>query len=197
MGKSKSIPSSKFKDKAEELSANYRTELGLQFYSRLDAFVLAQHLKIPVIAISCLKGFSKEDLGHLLKLAEWHALTAFVNNVKFIVHNDFNSKPRQQSDLFHELAHIICEHPHEQPKDYENFDFLRSYNKTYEKEAEYLGAALHIPKGGLIAKLKYNRSVDQISAEYLASKQQVYFRLHETGARTIVSRIKAKQLKES
>lgn len=68
-----------------------------------------------------------------------------------IRHNHLHASTRQQSNLMHELAHIICEH--EQPEAHKDIalpSFMRAFDKKQEEETNYLGSALQITREGLI-----------------------------------------------
>lgn len=88
-----------------------------------------------------------EETKHLKALngngsSEWSALTILNNEEKYIIiHNPTHSKLRQEKNIMHELAHIICKHKPEKLEPRENFPFLlRDYNNVdQEEEAKWLG----------------------------------------------------------
>lgn len=146
-----------FKKWSDEKAIELRNELGLYASSPLCAFELCKHLKIPLFIPDEIKGLSKESLNNLLGKGNghWSAASIPVDNKFIIVHNPTHVPARQQSNLMHELAHIICEH--KVPKDKNNLGlsgFLRNHNEDQENEAEWLGACLQLPKPALIWALK-------------------------------------------
>ncbi|MCX6350242.1 MAG: ImmA/IrrE family metallo-endopeptidase [Bacteroidetes bacterium] len=110
----KSILKRGFKAKAEKLAIEHRKELGLHPWEFLCAFKLAEYLKIKVYDILEFVT-STEEINMLSgkngKNCEWSALTMITQTGnQIIIHNSFHSEARQQSNLMHELAHIICKH---------------------------------------------------------------------------------------
>ncbi|SKB64047.1 ImmA/IrrE family metallo-endopeptidase [Daejeonella lutea] len=172
-----------FKAKADRISSGYRTNLGLADYSPLCAFALAEHLSIPVFKAS--EFFTQSD--QLLRMqAEdfgWSALTMKTLSGKtIIIHNPYSSIARQQSDVMHELAHIICEHSFETSEVGFSIPIgMRTFNEVYEEEAKCLGACLQITRSGLLWGLKKNMSNLQLANHFNASVEMVNYRIRMTG----------------
>lgn len=178
-----------FKAEAERIAVRYREELRLSIFAPLDAFKLAEHLEVMVIPVSQL-GLSPECLGHLhgtsLKKAQWFAMTMIgEDGTKRVIHNDNVAPTRQQSDIMHELSHIICRHEHEGEDTRFGFP-VRKYNDGHEAQAECLGATLQLPKPALFWQTKEGHTPEEIAAYYTASPAMVRRRLGESG----VSRIR-------
>ena len=127
-----------FKQQAERTALQYRRALQLQAHDPMPANLLAQHLDIPIWTPYDVPGLTDENLQQLCKPGKscWHAVTIALQPGYLILHNPTNSTVRQESDLMHELAHIICKH--------ESSDFstkfglpTRTYNKAQEEEANW------------------------------------------------------------
>lgn len=175
-----------FKANAERLANQYRKEMGIHPCNPLCAFKLAEHLKVPIYKASefltsveeqkKLAGIETDDSG-------WSALTMLTKEGnQIIIHNDFHNPARQQSNIMHEIAHIVCDHKIESV----NYPFaiplgMRDFNKALEDEAIYLGATLQLSKPCLLWSLKRKFSIQDISQEYNASEEMVRFRLNTTG----------------
>lgn len=176
-----------FKAFAEKKSLEFRAILGLKDVDFLDAFLLAQHLGITIKCASEFLGNGEEFLKLCSTDSGWSA-ARLINEIgeQIIIHNTRQSVYRQQSNLMHEIAHVVCEHDlivdPEQDKILANL-FIRPYNKTQEEEAEVLGAALQIPRDGLVKHLYKAKSIEEISEIYQASRQMVQFRINNTGAK--------------
>lgn len=182
---SKSVLKRGFKAEAERISEQYRQKLGFSKFDPLDAFVLAKHLDIPVFSVD--EAFAGDlSSPHLPKLHDTSKFSAFwmpnEDGDKIIIHNHYHSEKRQQSNIMHELAHIIRNH--EIPEETAKLCFLLNlhyFNKEQEEEAKYLGACLQITRPGLQWALKQNYSPEQISNYYNASVEMVKFRLNTSG----------------
>lgn len=175
-----------FKAESERISLSLREAMRLEPYSPLDAFDLANHLKVPIYIPSDF-GLSENELEFLLNQSGWSALTMInERKKKIIIHNNNHSAARQQSNIMHELSHIICEHSN--AVDLEELHnlvlptYMREYNEEQEAEAEYLGACLQLPRESLLwALANQNMSKQMISQHYTASPQMVTYRINATG----------------
>ncbi|WP_166648208.1 ImmA/IrrE family metallo-endopeptidase [Hymenobacter sp. UV11] len=106
---------------------------------------------------------------------EFSAIVAIVNGYRMILYNGNNSPARQESDIMHELAHILCEHRGDCLQ--LNADIsLRVHNACHEQEAKWLGAALQIPEKGIFDHVRAGRTSEEIAEIYGASLQMVNFR---------------------
>jgi Zn-dependent peptidase ImmA (M78 family) len=170
-----------FKTKAEKLSENYRKELGIHVCGILPAQKLAKHISVGIITLEDLDLDEKIKLKLLKADSGWSAVVLDnIDNKKLIVHNHKHNSGRQQSNLMHELAHVICEHKaNESPNS--KFSFMRSYDKKHEDEAGYLGAALQISRPGLLWAFKRKMSHSEIATHFNASEEMVRFRVNASG----------------
>ena len=182
----KSILIRGFKAQAERMAKKYREELDIHPCNALCAFKLAEYLQVPVY--SATEFLSSPDEIKFLsgkngKTCEWSALTMITKKCnKIIIHNPFHSKARQQSDMMHELAHIICKHERND-REY-NFELpvgLREYDKVMEEEAKCLGSTLQLSKPCLLWANKRNMSIEETAVYFNASKDMVIYRRKMTG----------------
>ncbi len=181
---SKSLLERGFKAKAERLSESFRSELGISKFAPLDAFDLARHIKIPIFSVIELKDdLQPKDYARLSDPSKFSAVwMPNSENEKIIIHNNFHSKKRQQSNLMHELAHVIL--GHEIPEEQARLCFLLGlhyYNPVHEEEAKYLGGCLQITRPGLLWAVKKGDSEAEISDYYVASTEMVSYRIRITG----------------
>lgn len=176
-----------FKAQAERLAVEYRGKLGLGPAEPLCAFKLAEYMGIEIFKatdflksddeVTRLSGTGENDCG-------WSALTMKVaSGNTIIIHNAFHTPARQQSNIMHELAHIICEHSlkgltHNVPLPIG----MREYDKLQEEEAICLGATLQINKPALMWAMNKNMSDAQIATHFNASEQMVAYRKRLSGA---------------
>jgi Zn-dependent peptidase ImmA (M78 family) len=172
-----------FKAQAERIAIDFRSQLNLKGHDPLSAFDLANHLKIPVLTPIDL-GMSKDEVHKLQKDSSgWSGLTMKDKEGKdLIIHNGAHSPTRQQSNIMHELAHIICNHKLPEPKIIAGSTLpLRKYDGVIEEEANYLGGNLQITRIGLLWALKKGMTVDEIGNHFMASQAMVNFRIRITG----------------
>ncbi|MBI1227801.1 MAG: ImmA/IrrE family metallo-endopeptidase [Bacteroidetes bacterium] len=176
-----------FKAKAERIGLDFREKLSLPTFSHLPAQELATFLGVPFFPLyDC--GFDTSNLYN----NGFSAFTMFnFYGQRLIVYNHFHPPARIQSDLMHELAHVICGH---QPSDkYKGIPIpsdVRNYDKEAEAEAEYLGGCLQIPRDALIHACKLKMDKEQMVEFFNASLDMVNFRIRATGVERQVSRWK-------
>lgn len=175
-----------FKAEAERMSLKLREEMNLKAYDPLDAFELSEHLNIPVYTPKIL-GLPQTHLENLVGNSGWSAVT-LVNKSgnKIIVHNNLQSNPRQQSNIMHELSHILCNHTNANSSnsysEYNLPSYMREFDESQENEAIYLGGCLQLPRQSLLwAIADKNMSKIQIASYYMASKEMVTYRINSTG----------------
>lgn len=187
MAKSSSLYDWGFKTKAENLSIKYREELKRSKFDPLDAFTLAEHLDIPIFTVD--EAFEgNEDhpsYSHMNDTAKFNALwMPNEDGERIVIHNSNHSAKRQQSNLMHELAHIILNHTI--PEDIAKVCMLYNlhyYNKKQEAEAKFLGACLQLTKPSILWARKENWSFQKVSDHYSASVEMVTFRFNTIGIR--------------
>jgi len=182
----KSILKRGFKASAERLAKQYREEMKIHPCAALCAFKLAEHLQISIFSsdefltqtseIDLLSGSNGDDCG-------WSALTMLTKaGNRIIIHNPYHSETRQQSNIMHELAHIICEHERNQKEyDFEIPIGIREFDELQEEEAKCLGSTLQLPTPCLLWADKRKMSNEAIAEHFNASKDMVNYRMNMTG----------------
>jgi Zn-dependent peptidase ImmA (M78 family) len=175
-----------FKAEAERIAIEYRGKLGIHPCAPLCAFALAEFLDIKVIEATYylnstdekakLAATGKDDCG-------WSALT-MVNKEgeRLIIHNSAHAPARQQSNIMHEIAHVLCNHQKKPLPDGITLPFfMRDFDKLQEDEAIYLGATLQLPRPSLLWAKKINMTNAEIAGHFTASMEMVNFRIGSTG----------------
>lgn len=173
-----------FKAKAERLSEQYRQALGFSKFDPLDAFLLAGHLNIPIATVDDFENDLQGDFFATLRDTSRFSAMWLPNehDDKFIIHNNYHSSKRQQSNIMHELAHVIL--GHNISPEAARLCFitgLHYFNSEHEQEAKYLGGCLQITRPGLLWALKKKWSENKISDYYHASLEMVRYRLNISG----------------
>ncbi|WP_321480138.1 ImmA/IrrE family metallo-endopeptidase [uncultured Bacteroides sp.] len=170
-----------FKAQAERLAEKYRTELEIHACGSLCAFALAKHLSIPIYpATDFLESETHIDLlkGENEMPSEWSALTMpTAKGNRIIIYNPYHSDARQQSDIMHEIAHIICKHKRSQLQ----YEFkipigMHEFDEVQEEEAKCLGATLQLARPCLLWARKKHMTTDQVATHFNASSEMVKYR---------------------
>ncbi len=170
-----------FKAEANEIAREIRRELGLQDADPLDVWQLAEHLAIPVVP---LRELSHEVPGavhhfHSVDRQAFSAATVFLGPARLIVYNDSHDRGRQASDIAHELAHALLEHP---PKPALDPRGCRDWNREEEDEATWLAGALLISEEAALYIARKGMPLGEVAEHFRVTRKMVQFRLNVTGA---------------
>lgn len=176
-----------FKTEANEIARETRRELRLRDADPLDPWKLAAHLEIPVVPLSSFRTDAPRAarLFRSVDRDAFSAVTVFAGTKRMIVYNDSHSRGRQASDIAHELAHALLQHPPAPVLDHLG---CRNWDGGLETEANWLAAALLISEEAALAIALNATSLEVAAARYGVSKQLLQFRLNVTGARVRVRR---------
>lgn len=178
-----------FKPEAESIAIAVRKELKVSVKDCLPADQLADHLRIRLLTPRDIPDLDAKSVGLLgandggfsavhLKMCDRH----------FVVVNHGHAPTRRESDIMHELAHVIRRHRPSGVRMVDDHLQVVEYDEEQEKEAEFLGGCLQIPKDGLVQYLFAGHSRDWIAEHYVASRKMVDYRVFATGAEVIVKR---------
>ena len=176
-----------FKAWSERTALGFRRDLQIEPFGALDPYELAQHLDIRVWTpddVVRLGDLAEVHLEQLLKHdpSSWSAVTLILPLNKVIILNSTHAPVRQNSDLMHELAHLILEHkPARVDITPEKLMILDTYDKFQEEEANWLGGALLVPRDGLLDVLSRNRRNKSAASHFNVSTQMVEWRRRMTG----------------
>lgn len=174
-----------FKKWCEQQSVQLRKELGLLPHHYLSARVLAAYLAINVVGLEAIPGLERRHREQLLyhDPTSWSAVTIRVDGCTLVIHNPTHSPARQEANIMHEVAHVICNHEPARFRSLPGLPFpLRGYRKEDEEEAEWLGGCLQIPRAGLMWVLRQGTTRNkEIAAHFVASVKMVQYRRNVTG----------------
>lgn len=173
-----------FKTWAEETSLQVRRKLRLAPSAPLDPFQLANLLSVPVLTPGELPELPQDCLRRLSNdhAENWSAIT--VSNAKhhLIVLNPSHAQTRRNSDLAHELAHLILGHePSMMFVSPTTSVALRTHNQEQEEEANWLGACLLLPRDALLSIRRRGLDDEQACREYGVSQAMFRFRINTSG----------------
>ncbi|MCI1189887.1 ImmA/IrrE family metallo-endopeptidase [Hymenobacter sp. DH14] len=181
----------RFKTEAEATALNLRRQLGLTVEHACPARQVTGLYGITVTAagtlereiiLDALRAEFPDQVRVRQQLAlvanattEFSAIVAIVRDHKMILYNGNNSPARQESDIMHEVAHILRGHKGDCLQ--LNADIsLRVHNEDHEQEAKWLGATLQIPEEGILRHVCAGRTSEEIAAIYGASVQMANYR---------------------
>lgn len=172
-----------FKAQAERISEQARAALGLDALSPLDPWAYAQNLGVVILDIDQLE-ISPACRRQLLitDSDSWSGMTLREGDLVGIVLNTSHSHARQASTLSHEIAHYVLKHiPAHVDVSPTGMLLLSEYSDDAESEADWLAAALLLPRGALMLKRRAGKSVAEIATEFGTSEQLCEWRLRMTG----------------
>lgn len=183
-----------FKKEAEQLALGLRRQLRLRAEAPLPARLLADHLEIDIVGPDEVPGMTTRDLFRLLQVKEsnWSAVTLLAKECYLIIHNTTHSRRRQESDLMHEMAHVLCKHKPMRVLPLQSLGvFLREYDEVQEEEAVWLGGCLQLPRRALWWAVKRGMDEMTIADHYGASIDLVRYRRNVTGVHLQLGRLRA------
>ena len=173
-----------FKAWCERVSLEKRAELGLRATDPLNPANLAGILGIEVWAPSDVPGLSRECVETLLHEDpdSWSAVTLRLPGADLIILNSAHSVARQNSDLMHELAHILLAHT---PTRVDVTDdqqlLLRTHDGTQEEEASWLAGCLLLPRPALLEILRLGGATREAARKYGVSLDMLTYRIRVAG----------------
>jgi Zn-dependent peptidase ImmA (M78 family) len=180
-----------FKAEAERISAELRSELDLELDGKLDPQQLAEHLAIPIISLTQLSRAARgSSFGPYFTDTDqdsFSAITVFEGHSRFIVHNDTHHPHRQSSNLTHEISHTVLEHD---PAPIAASDGNRFWDSEIEEQANWLGAALLVPREAALQMILSGRTAEEIAAHFGVSDALCKWRIRQTGILQHVERMK-------
>ena len=173
-----------FKSWAERTAASLRGELSLSATERLDPRQLAAYLQVQLRTPRDIEGLPAESVNQLLVVdpSGWSAVTIEKGGAALIIYNPTHSDGRQASDITHELAHIILGHkPATLIMSHDGNLVMRSYDQKQEDEANWLAAALLLPREALLHCKRRKLDAAEMANQFGVSEALVLYRLRITG----------------
>jgi IrrE N-terminal-like domain len=172
-----------FKAQAERSAAAARDALGVPPNAPIDPWAFAAHLGVRILEFAKL-GLSAQETSQLTIIDgdSWSAMTLQFDGAYAIVLNPAHAITRQRNDLMHELAHIELEHaPARVEVSETGLLLLSDYSDEQEQEADWLAAALLLPREGLVQLRSARHSTSEIANRYGVSEALCEWRLRMTG----------------
>lgn len=180
-----------FKAQAERSAAAARDALGVPPNAPIDPWAFAAHLGVRILEFAKL-GLSAQETSQLTIIDgdSWSAMTLQLDGAFAIVLNPAHAITRQRNDLMHELAHIELEHaPARVEVSERGLLLLSDYSDEQEQEADWLAAALLLPREGLVKLRSARHSTPEIANRYGVSEALCEWRLRMTGVDVQMRRV--------
>ncbi|MDX1993584.1 MAG: ImmA/IrrE family metallo-endopeptidase [bacterium] len=168
-----------FRRRCEAIAVEQRYELKKQPFDPLPAEELLIKMKGEARPPNQFATMPPEHVAHLLQANDWSAGIVWLQPL-LIVYHPAHSSARHQSNLMHELAHVLLKHP---MVGFDPKTGLPLRNPRCEAEAVYLGGCLQIPRLGLQWAAGRGYSATQVAAHFGASEAMVAFRSNMTGVK--------------
>lgn len=172
-----------FKAWCERIALEKRAALRLRAIDPLDPRKLAQSLRVTLWTPHDVPGLSAECLDVLLRQDPdgWSAVTLPLSGLNLIILNSAHSPGRQNSDLMHELAHILLGHtPTRVDVSEDQQLLLRTHDGDQEDEANWLAGCLLLPRPALLAIVRTGVT-KRAAVDYGVSMDMLNYRMRIAG----------------
>lgn len=170
-----------FKAEAERLAKDFWGAMCLTPNAAMDAVKLAEHVGCIVRPADTLVGLAKLKELYRIQDDAFFACTFELSRNRYaVVFNPLMSGTRRNSDVAHEVAHIVFGHSLSRLERLGNIAFL-SCDKQQEEEAAWLSGCLLLPRFALIHDLRERRKPDAIARNRMLSRDMVDYRVRVTG----------------
>jgi Zn-dependent peptidase ImmA (M78 family) len=181
-----------FKTWSEQTSARIRQKLGVPADSALDLTRVAESLGVFIVGPHELADLENKVRDRLLgaNSDDWSALTVTDGSNFLIVLNTSHAPTRRNSDLAHEIAHIILGHEPSKMFMSSASDFaIRAHDAAQEEEAAWLAGALLLPREALLKLRRERVSDEETYKNYQVSKAMLRYRVSVTGVDAQMGRV--------
>lgn len=171
-----------FKAQANRIAVGLRIQLGLTESCPIDVKALAAHLRVTVFPLSMFAKARPDEVARLLgpgASAFSACLVPAGDGRAMAIVNDAHSVGRQNSNLAHELAHLLLNHSPEAVVDCAG---CRNFQGGVESEAGFLGSCILIPNEAARAIVKSGIAYDAAAERYGVSRSMLEYRLNVSGA---------------
>lgn len=169
-----------FKAEAERLALDIRRKMGKRPADQMDAVHLAEHVGAEVRRADSLTSRAKLQTLEELQPGAFSACTFNIGGRHVIVYNPLASPGRTQSNIVHEVSHVVLKHDMKSVQSIGEVSFF-TCDADEEQEANWLGGCLLLPRPLLYAAVKRGLDSAAIAEAYTVSEAMAAFRLRTTG----------------
>jgi Zn-dependent peptidase ImmA (M78 family) len=165
---------------AERHAARVRDELGLGPADPVDIQAVARQLGVWVVAADELIDRDRLQELERIQAFAFSACTFDIDGARVIVFNPLRSPARTQSDIAHEVSHLLLDHDLDEVRMVAGVPF-RTCRPDQEEEATNLGGTLLLPRPLLLRAARQGLGVDEIAEQYGVTLEMARFRFNKTG----------------
>jgi Zn-dependent peptidase ImmA (M78 family) len=177
-----------FKSEAERLADRTRAQLGLQPHAPLAIRDLARHLAVEVYAADELVDRSRIEELNALQPNAFSAATFHLPDGRTVtVYNPCSDASRTNSDLAHELAHLLLNHEVRELQQIAGHTFV-TCDQDQEEEANWLAGCLLLPRALLLEEISAGADAAAIAHKHDVSLPMARFRINTSGVHLQVRR---------
>jgi Zn-dependent peptidase ImmA (M78 family) len=158
--------------------------LGVSLEEALPYRRLADELGVSLWTPAEVPGIDRATVRQLCvtDTESWSAVTVRLDTRRVVIVNTAQSERRIPNNIVHELAHIILGHAAARVDISEDGHlWLSTFGHDQEKEADWLAAALLLPRDGLLSCFARCRDIQATGARFQVSLELVRWRLNATG----------------
>jgi Zn-dependent peptidase ImmA (M78 family) len=170
-----------FKAEAERIASRVREEMGQPVDAALDPFLIAAHVGVQVVPADRL--VSLADLRRLADIQPdaWSAASfKKPTGQVVIVINPLSSEGRRNSDLAHEVAHLLLNHKTSSVERVGPVAFF-TCDAAQEEEANWLAGCLLLPRPVLLRAARAGTTPEALAEQCAVSVPMARFRLNASG----------------
>ena len=171
-----------FKASANRIALGLRRQMGLAETAPIDLGRLAERLGLSVVPISAFGDACPEAVAQLTQYdagAFSALLLPLYKGRRIILFNDANSPGRRNSDLAHEVSHVLLAHP---PRSLFDGSGCRNFDRDMEAQANCLASHILIPNEAARNIVYSRRDPGAVCAAYGVSRDMLKYRLNASGA---------------
>jgi hypothetical protein len=166
-----------FTRRCEAIAVDWRYRLRLAAHDPLPANRLLHELGGEAVTPQELTSASPDSVKRLIESQEWSAGIVRLSPL-LIVYHPSHSPARYQSNMMHEIAHVLLKHP---MVGFDPTTGLPTRDARCEEEATYLGGCLQVPRIGLQRLIGQGYGTVEIALHFGASEKMITFRMNVTG----------------
>jgi Zn-dependent peptidase ImmA (M78 family) len=169
-----------FKTRAEGIADDTRRKLGLRPSQPMDTSLLAAHVDATLRSAEDLTSIAKLRTLDEIQSGAFSACTFDIGDRHVIIYNPLSSLGRRNSDIAHEVAHLLLNHTMNTVETVGSLSFF-TCDAEQEQEANWLAGCLLLPRRLLFNLANRGMSAVQIAEHCELSVPMAEYRLRTTG----------------